>query len=98
MAPDCAYAKPDNYVVIQDLQQADIDATTARQNLQNAITTLQNQPLKTYSLDSTDTGDGFTPIGCWITATSSPLASELSGTNGIDVNYANGDIEITIGT
>ena len=45
----------DNYAVIQALQQADIDATTARQNLENAITTLQNQPIKTYNLDSTET-------------------------------------------
>ena len=39
-----------NYSVIQALQAADVDATTARQNLQNAITTLENYPQKDLHL------------------------------------------------
>ena len=82
----------DNYAVIQALQQADADATTDRQDLQNQISTLQNQPLKTYSLDSTNTTDGVSID--LVDNSNTTYAVELSGTNGIDVNYANGDIEI----
>ena len=86
----------ENYAVIQALQQADMMRQLLVKSFRTPISTLQNQPLKTYSLDSTDTTDGVSID--LVDNSNTTYAVELSGTNGIDVNYANGDIEIDAST
>ena len=74
-APDIS-----NYPVISALQQANADAGIARQNLQNAISTLEAQPRRTYNLTSSGSDIVLTD------SLNNEDRIEFEGANGISVS------------